>query len=70
MYKIISPAEAVDLIKDGDCICVNSFVGIENPVEIHEAIYEKYKNTGSPKNLTIISSAGFGLWDENKNAES
>ena len=70
MYKIISPAEAVDLIKDGDCICVNSFVGIENPGEIHEAIYEKYKNTGSPKNLTIISSAGFGLWDENKNAES
>ncbi|MBQ8951966.1 MAG: propionate CoA-transferase [Eubacterium sp.] len=70
MYKIMSPAEAVGIIKDGDCICVNSFVGIENPVEIHEAIYERFKETGSPKNLTIISSAGFGLWDENRNAES
>ncbi len=39
MYKIMTPAEAVGIIKDGDCICVNSFVGIENPVELHEAIY-------------------------------
>ena len=70
MYKIMTPAEAVGIIKDGDCICVNSFVGIENPVELHEAIYDRFKETGSPKNLTIISSAGFGLWDENKNAES
>ncbi len=70
MYQIMTPAEAVGIIKDGDCICVNSFVGIENPVELHEAIYDRFKETGSPKNLTIISSAGFGLWDENKNAES
>ena len=66
----MTPAEAVGIIKDGDCICVNSFVGIENPVELHEAIYERFKETGSPKNLTIVSSAGFGLWDENRNAES
>lgn len=70
MFKIMTPAEAVGIIKDGDCICVNSFVGIENPVELHEAIYERFKETGSPKNLTIVSSAGFGLWDENRNAES
>ena len=70
MYQIMTPAEAVGIIKDGDCICVNSFVGIENPVELHEAIYERFKETGSPKNLTIVSSAGFGLWDENRNAES
>ena len=25
--------EAIRLIRDGDCICVNSFVGIENPME-------------------------------------
>lgn len=69
MYKIIPANEAIDLIKDGDVICLNSFLGIENPTALHEAIYEKYSKTGSPKNLTIISSAGFGLWDENKNAE-
>lgn len=69
MFEIMTPEEAVGLIKDGDCICVNSFLGIENPVEMHEAIYAKYKESGSPKHLTMVSSAGFGLWDENRNAE-
>ena len=35
MYEIMSADEAIRLIRDGDCICVNSFVGIENPVELH-----------------------------------
>ena len=69
MYKIMTPAEAVGIIKDGDCICVNSFVGIENPVELHEALYRRYHATGSPAHLTAISSAGFGAWDENRAAE-
>lgn len=70
MYKIMTSDEAIGLIKDGDVICLNSFVGIENPVELHEAIYRRYKASASPKNLTIVSSAGFGVWDENRNAES
>lgn len=70
MYQLMTADEAARLIKDGDVICLNSFVGIENPVELHEAIYREYKRTGSPSNLTIVSSAGFGVWDENKNAES
>ena len=69
MYQIMSVEEAVGLIRDGDCICVNSFVGIENPVALHEGIYERYKKTHSPAHLTMISSAGFGVWDENRNAE-
>lgn len=70
MYQIMTPEEAVTLIKDGDVICLNSFVGIESPVELHEAIYRRNQETQSPKHLTIVSSAGFGVWDENKNAES
>ncbi len=69
MFEIMTADEAVELIKDGDCICVNSFVGIENPVQLHEAIYRRYKKEGSPKNLTMVSSAGFGVWDEEHNAE-
>ncbi len=69
MYRIMSTDDAISLIRDGDCICVNSFVGIENPVELHEALYRRYQQTHSPKHLTIVSSAGFGVWDENKNAE-
>ena len=38
MFEIMGADEAIRLIRDGDVICVNSFVGIENPVELHEAI--------------------------------
>ena len=69
MYEIMSADEAIRLIRDGDCICVNSFVGIENPVELHEAIFRRYQRMQSPRHLTIISSAGFGVWDEERNAE-
>jgi len=69
MFKIMTADDAMNLIKDGDVIALNSFLGIDNPVELHEALYERYKKTGSPKHLTIISSAGFGAWDENRAAE-
>ena len=69
MYEIMSSDEAIRLIRDGDCICVNSFVGIESPEELHEAIYRRYQKMQSPRHLTIVSSAGFGVWDENRNAE-
>ena len=69
MYEIMSSDEAIRLIRDGDCICVNSFVGIENPVELHEALYRRYQKMQSPRHLTVISSAGFGVWDPDRNAE-
>ena len=69
MFRIMTSDEAISLIRDGDCICVNSFVGIENPVALHEAIHRRYQQTHSPKHLTMVSSAGFGVWDENRNAE-
>ncbi len=68
MYKIMTADEAMNLIKDGDVIALNSFLGIDNPVELHEALYKRYHATGSPKHLTAISSAGFGVWDENRAA--
>ena len=69
MYEIMTADEAIRLIRDGDCICVNSFVGIENPIELHEAIYRRYQKMQSPTHLTMISSAGCGVWDDEHNAE-
>ncbi len=69
MYEVMTADEAIRLIRDNDVICVNSFVGIENPVALHEAIYRRYQRMQSPRHLTIVSSAGFGTWDENGNAE-
>lgn len=43
MYEIMSADEAIRLIRDGDCICVNSFVGIENPVALHEVVVSQNK---------------------------
>ncbi len=69
MYRILTSDEAAGLIQNGETICVNSFVGIENPVELHEAIYRRYHATGEPRDLTMISSAGFGVWDPDRSAE-
>ena len=69
MYQFMTAEEAVDIIQDGDVVCVNSFLGIENPVALHEAIYKKYKACGKPSHLTMVSSAGFGVWDEEHCAE-
>ena len=44
-------------------------MGIENPVELHEALYRRYQKMQSPTHLTIVSSAGFGVWDTEHNAE-
>ena len=38
MFEIMTADEAIRLIRDGDVVVVNSFVGIENPVDLHEAI--------------------------------
>lgn len=69
MFRIMTADEAINLINDGDVLAFNSFLGIDNPVELHEALYERYKRTGSPKHLTTVSSAGFGAWDEDRAAE-
>lgn len=49
MYEVMTADEAIDLINDGDVIALNSFLGIDNPVELHEALYKKYQKTGRPK---------------------
>lgn len=69
MFQIMSARQAVDLIKDGDCVCVNSFLALSNAEEIHRELYTKYLEMGSPRGITFVSSAGFGMWDEERNAE-
>jgi len=69
MFKIVSAREAADLIKDGDCIAINSFLAWSNPEALHEALYERFVETGQPKNLRLFCAAGFGIWDENRMAD-
>jgi len=69
MFKIITAKEAANMIKDGDCIAINSFLAWSNPEALHDALYERFIETGSPKNLRLFCASGFGIWDINRLAD-
>lgn len=69
MYKIMSADEAISFIKDGDCIGINSFIGLANPEALHQAVYQRFIKEGHPKDLRLFCSAGFGIWDKTRFAE-
>jgi propionate CoA-transferase len=66
--KVVSAADAVRLIRDGDTVATGGFVGIGFAEEIAlalEALYlsaevEPPHNTGKPRNLTLVYAAGQG----------
>jgi propionate CoA-transferase len=69
MFKIVSAREAIDTIPDGACVAINSFLGLSNPECLHNALTERFSETGSPTNLRLFCAAGFGCWDESRYAE-
>ncbi len=69
MFKIVSAEYAVSHIKDGDCIGINAFLSLCNPAKLHDAISERFEETGHPRELTLYGSCGFGAWDENAHAD-
>ena len=66
--KVVSAAEAVRLIRDGDTVATGGFVGIGFAEEIAIALEEPYLSaegepphgTGKPRNLTLVYAAGQG----------
>ena len=66
--KIVTPAEAVLLIRDDDTVATGGFVGIGFAEEIALALEERYLASegeapyaqGKPRNLTLIYAAGQG----------
>jgi propionate CoA-transferase len=69
VFKIISAADAAELIRDGDCIAINSFLAWSNPESLHDALYDRFIKTGSPKDLRLFCASGFGVRDEKRFAD-
>ena len=60
MSKLMTAEEAVKLIKDGDAIGIGGFIGMGHPQELSIAIENSFKETGHPRELTVMFSAGVG----------
>ena len=66
--KVVTAAEAVRLIRDGDTIATGGFVGIGFPEEIAVALEELFRSSdqqdfltsGKPQNLTLVYAGGQG----------
>ena len=61
--KILTARQAADLVKDGDVITTSGFVASCNAEALCKALEERYLETGTPKNLTIIYAASQGNRD-------
>lgn len=58
--KMISSEDAVKLVKPGDTLAVQGFVGFGHPEELSIMLEKRFVETGAPKDLTLIYAAGQG----------
>ena len=57
---VVSPRAAVEVIRDGDTVCVSGFVGVGTPDELLIALEERFLETGHPRDLTLVFAAAPG----------
>lgn len=58
--KIVSADEAVAIFSDGDTFCNAGFVGCGVPDQLLQALSDRFNETGSPRDLTLLFAAGQG----------
>lgn len=58
--KIMNAAQAISLIRNGDTVVTEGFVGNAHPEELTIALEKRYLSEGSPKYLTLVYAAGQG----------
>ncbi len=58
--KIATAKEAIACIKNGDTMAAAGFVGNGTPEELLIALEERYRETKTPKDITLLFSSGLG----------
>ena len=58
--KLVSPAEAVAIIRSGDTVACSGFVGSGTPDELIAALEKRFIDTGGPDDLTLVFAAAPG----------
>ena len=58
--KVVSATEAVGQIRDGDTVVTGGFVGIGFAEEIAVALEQRFLQTQTPRDLTLVYAAGQG----------
>jgi propionate CoA-transferase len=58
--KIVSAAEAVRVIRDGDTVALDGFMGGGAPDELIIALAQRFQELVEPKNLTLVYASGIG----------
>jgi propionate CoA-transferase len=58
--KVVTASEAVALLRDGDTLVNTGFVGCGAPEDLLVTLEQRYLETRSPRNLTLLFAAGQG----------
>lgn len=57
---ILSSEEAVKLVKSGDTLAVQAFVGFSHPEELSIMLEQRFLTTSEPRDITLLYAAGNG----------
>ena len=58
--KVVTAAEAVRLVHDGDTVATGGFVGVGFAENLAVALEQRFVETGAPRHLTLVYAAGQG----------
>ena len=59
-HKVVTASEAIALLRDGDTLVNTGFVGCGAPEDLLVTLEQRFLETGTPRNLTLLFAAGQG----------